>query len=217
MAKKKKNTKSLYELKGEFVEDMANAIENDEIRNDDPLEDLEEANGKEIESEEEAPDLGDLEYADGKVRDEIDLIEEKEKIFGINTISPFGTADRRVWDRKLENMDTQSMQALAERVGARQYGDYELQSRELNNYFADWVAKNGNISQEVAPLQETIAEKGALSDAFEGADSVKDLEAKLKSKTLSDLQATAARLGFNPGFDRSKLITVIKQEYQRQS
>ena len=42
-----------------------------------------------------------------------------------------------------------------------------------------------------------------------------DLEEKLKSKSLSDLQATAARLGFNPSFDRERLITSIKQEYQR--
>ena len=61
------------------------------------------------------------------------------------------------------------------------------------------------------------AEKGARSEAFEGAASVNSLEETLKEKTLSDLQATAARLGFNPGYDRGRLITAIIQEYRRQA
>ncbi len=44
-----------------------------------------------------------------------------------------------------------------------------------------------------------------------------DLEETLKSKTLSELQETASRLGFNPSFDRNRLINIIIQEYQRQS
>ena len=65
--------------------------------------------------------------------------------------------------------------------------------------------------------QQKKAEKGALSAAFEDSESVNDLEEKLKTKTLSDLQSTAARLGFNPGFDRNRLIDLIIKEYQRQS
>ena len=56
--------KSLYELKGEIIEDIATAaIENDEPNN----EELEKADA-----------LEKLNYADGK-QDEIDLIEEKKK------------------------------------------------------------------------------------------------------------------------------------------
>ena len=54
-------------------------------------------------------------------------------------------------------------------------------------------------------------------EAFENADSLSSLTEKLKEKTLSDLQSTAARLGFNPSFERDRLIKVITQEYQRQS
>ena len=38
--------------------------------------------------EEEKPDISDLQYTDGKERDNVDAIEEKEKMLGINKISP---------------------------------------------------------------------------------------------------------------------------------
>ena len=221
MAKKKiKKHTSLHELKEEMIEDLANAIENDEIKNPDPLEDLEEANGKveETESEEESeasekPDLGDLEYADGKERDELDLIEEQEKIFGTKMLSPFQTADIRLFRRNLETMSRDQMTLMAEKVAARIYTSPEQQKDELLQAFSSWLARNGTFQTDASKK----AEKGARSLAFENSASVKDLEEKLKSKTLSDLQATAARLGFNPSFDRNRLITIIKQEYQRQS
>jgi len=43
------------------------------------------------------------------------------------------------------------------------------------------------------------------------------LREKLKTKTLSDLQSTAARLGFNPGFDRDRIINLIVSEFRSQS
>ena len=199
--------KSLHELKEEMIEDMATAIENDEVAI--PLE----ANGKEEEEEEKTPDLGDLEYADGKVRDELDLIEEEERIYGTDILSPFKTADIRVLKRRLETMSMEQMQNIADKVAARHYSTSEDQKQEIIDAFRNWSSTNGSFQTDA-----TIkAEKGARSDAFEDAESVNKLEEKLKSKTLSDLQATAARLGFNPGFDREKLITVIKQEYRRQS
>lgn len=200
--------KTLVELKEEFVEDLATAVENDEVVNDDPLEDLEEANGQA-----EEPNLDELEYADGKERDEVELIEEQEKIFGTDKISPFKTADIRVFRKKLELMSRDQMTSLAERVAARIYSNTEDQKEELFVAFRNWSSRNGTFQTDA-----TIkAEKGARTAAFEDSASVKDLEEKLKSKTLSDLQSTASRLGFNPGFDRERLITLIKQEYQRQS
>ena len=181
-----------------------------------PLEDLEVADGKEKEDVSETPktpDLGDLEYTDGKERDEIDLIEEQEKIFGTDIISPFKTADLRVFKRRLETMDDHEMFRMAARNAIRTYADREQQKDELLKGFVSWASTNAAIQTDATKK----AEKGARAEAFEGSQSVKDLEEKLKSKTLSDLQATAARLGFNPGFDRDRLITVIKQEYQRQS
>ena len=119
---KKKNKKTLVNLKEEFIEDIATAVENDEVAND-PLEDLEEANGK-VEEESEAseePNLDDLEYADGKERDELDLIEEKERIYGINKTSPYGTANYQIFAKKLETMSRGDKRVLCEKVGLESY------------------------------------------------------------------------------------------------
>jgi hypothetical protein len=187
-------------VSGENIEqkDIATAVENDEINN-------EEAQKEEV--------LENLEYADGKERDEIDLIEEQEKIYGTDKVSPFKTADIRVFRRRLDTMSREKMTELAQRVAARQYSSQEDQKTELMRAFYSWVSTNGFIQTEASKK----AEKGALGAAFEGSENCKDLEVKLKSKTLSELQETAARLGFNPSFDRERLIKAITQEYQRQS
>lgn len=172
--------------------DLATAVENDEVSNEEVLE--------------------NLEYADGKERDEVDLIEEQEKIYGTDTLSPFKTADVRVFRRRLETMPREKMQQMAERVAARIYSSEADQKTELLQAFYSWISKNGSF-QTSATKQ---AEKGALSTAFEGSINTKELEEKLKSKTLSELQETAARLGFNPGFERDRIIGLIVKEYQRQ-
>ena len=105
------------------------------------------------------------------------------------------------------------MTTIANRVAARIYSSEEDQKGELLKAFNSWVSANGFIQTDVTQKSE----KGALSEAFENADSLSSLTEKLKEKTLSDLQSTAARLGFNPSFERGRLIKVITQEYQRQS
>lgn len=187
-------------VSGENIEqkDIATAVENDEINN-------EEAQKEEV--------LENLEYADGKERDEIDLIEEQEKIYGTDKVSPFKTADIRVFRRRLDTMSREKMTELAQRVAARQYSSQEDQKTELLQAFHSWVSTNGFIQTDATKK----AEKGALGAAFEGSENSSDLEIKLKAKTLSELQETAARLGFNPSFDRERLIKAITQEYQRQS
>ncbi len=195
-----KEEKTLHDLKEEFVEDLhiATAIENDEVNN---------------EEMQKGDALENLEYADGKQRDEIDLVEEQEKIYGVDVVSPFKTGDIRVFRRKLETMSRDRMTALANRVAARTYSSEEDQKEELIKAFYSWASTNSFIQTDATKK----AEKGALAEAFEGSESVNSLEKKLKSKSLSDLQSTAARLGFNPSFDRERLIKVITQEYQRQS
>ena len=203
-----KQKKTLFDLKEESIEHDANtnaedlhiatAIENDEVNN---------------EEMQKGDALENLEYADGKERDDVDFIEEQEKIFGTDKISPFKTADIRVFRRRIDVMSRDEMNRIAERVAARTYSNTEDQKSELLRAFHSWVSTNGFIQTDATKK----AEKGALSAAFEGSESVNSLEEKLKSKTLSDLQSTAARLGFNPSFDRERLIKVIKQEYQRQS
>lgn len=206
------------QIKEEGQKYVTTAIINDEVSYEESSEvkkELQEAIGETSESKDQAqkPDLSDLEYSDGKERDEVDLIEEQEKIYGTDTISPFKTADIRVFKRRMESMSREQMSSLAERVAARTYSSEEDQKAELFRAFSSWVSTNGFIQTSATKK----AEKGALSDAFEDSKSVNTLNKKLKSKTLSDLQATAARLGFNPSFDRERLIKIITQEYQRQS
>lgn len=203
-----KEAKTLHDLKEESIESNANqniedlhiatAIENDEVNN---------------EEMQKGDALENLEYADGKQRDEIDLVEEQEKIYGVDVVSPFKTGDIRVFRRKLETMSRDRMTALANRVAARTFSSEEDQKKELIKAFYSWASTNSFIQTDATKK----AEKGALAEAFEGSESVNSLEGKLKSKSLSDLQSTAARLGFNPSFDRERLIKVITQEYQRQS
>ena len=195
-----KEAKTIHDLKEEFVEDLhvATAIENDEVNN---------------EEMQKGDALANLNYADGKQRDEVDLIEEQEKLYSVDTISPFRTADVRVFKRKLETMSRDQMSALAERVAARKYSVEADQKTELLKAFHSWASTNSFVQTDATKK----AEKGALSEAFEDSESVKTLEEKLKSKTLSELQETAARLGFNPSFDKQRIIKVITQEYQRQS
>lgn len=179
-------------------EHIATAVENDEVNN-------EEMQKGDI--------LQNLEYADGKVRDEVDLIEEQERIYGTNVVSPYKTADVRVFKRRLESMSRDQMTAMAEKVAARQYSSEEDQKTELMQSFYSWLSRNGSFRTSASKQ----AEKGALSSAFESSQNIEELEKKLKSKTLSDLQSTAARLGFNPSFERQRIIDIIKKEYQKQS
>lgn len=179
-------------------EHIATAVENDEVNN-------EEMQKGDI--------LQNLEYADGKVRDEVDLIEEQERIYGTDVVSPYKTADVRVFKRRLESMSRDQMAVMAEKVAARQYSSEEDQKTELTQSFYSWLSRNGSFRTSASKQ----AEKGALSSAFENSENIEELEKKLKSKTLSDLQSTAARLGFNPSFERERIIDIIKKEYQKQS
>ena len=216
MEENKEEQKSIYELKKELVDaipedkektkeymekvqqHIATAIENDEVNN---------------EEMQKGDVLAELEYADGKQRDEVDLIEEQEKIYGTDVLSPFKTADVRVFRRKLDTMSRDQMNTIAEKVAARIYSNESDQKTELMQSFHSWISRNGSFQTSATKK----AEKGALSEAFENSTDTIELEEKLKSKTLSELQETAARLGFNPGFERDRVIGLIIKEYQRQA
>jgi hypothetical protein len=147
--------------------------------------------------------LRSLEYTDGKQRDEIDQIEDKEKLMGVDVISPFGTGNPRVFKRKLESMSHVKKTKLAERTGTRIFADEEAQDSALITAFNQW--RGGNWSSTGS---QTEAKIGVLA-----ADSMKEFEVKIKNKTLSELQEMAMKLGFTPSFDRIRLISALKQEY----
>ena len=192
MEEKNKESYSLHDLKEEFVEsDIAAAIENDEVNNE------------EIENSNEVDPMERLSYADGKQRDEIDEKEAEEKLMGADKISPFGTNDGRVFKRKLENMDYSQKTHLAHRVAARVFADQELQDESLIKAFHEWRSSNwGSTGGRTAEKAEILA-----------SDSLPDFEKNLKGKTLSELQEMAMKLGFTPSYDRIRLMSALRQEY----
>ena len=162
---------------------VATAIENDEINNDEALE--------------------NLQYTDGKERDEIDEIEAQEKLRGADKISPFGTNDTRVFKRKLEKMTAVQKANMASRTATRVFADEEQQDQALVKAFHEWRATNwGSTGGRTEEKSKVLA-----------SDSLQDFEKKLKSKTLSELQEMAMKLGFTPSFDRIRLISALRQEY----
>jgi hypothetical protein len=201
----------LYSIKEEVIESLEDLDEANGKISEEPQEETEEV--VEESTAEEEVDLGDLDYADGKERSETDIIQEKEKLYGVDLVSPFKTADIGVFREKLEIMPRDEMGALAERVAARVYSTRDEQVAELMRAFKDWTSQNGFIQTDASK----VAEKGVRSDAFGDAKSVNELEERLKQQSLSDLQSVAARLGFNPGFDRDRIITLITNEFLTQS
>jgi hypothetical protein len=147
--------------------------------------------------------LENLEYADGKERDEIDKIEIEEKLTGADRISPFGTNNTQVFKRKLERMNASQKALLANKTATRIFADQEQQNEVLLKAFHEWRGTNwgstgGQTEQKVKVLT---------------AESKEDFEAKIKSKSLSELQEMMMKLGFTRGCDRSRIISVLKQEY----
>ncbi len=185
---------------------VATAIVNNEVScgEGNELELIEEEVSQETRaSEVKKPNISDLEYADGKERDDVDAIEAKEKLMGADVISPFGTGNPRVFKRKLESMGHVKKARLAERTGTRVFADAEAQDKALITAFNQW--RGGNWSSMGS---QTEARINVLA-----SDSVEKFEGKLKRKTLSELQEMAMKLGFTPSFDRIRLISALRQEY----
>jgi len=179
----------------EFMEKVEKHLKNEsiDIEND-------EVNNEEMQK---ADALEKLEYADGKERDEIDEIEAQEKLRGADLISPFGTNDTRVFKRKIKKMTAVQKANLAAKTATRIYADEELQDESLIKAFHEWRATNwGSTGGRTEEKSKVLA-----------SDSLQDFEKKLKSKTLSELQEMAMKLGFTPSFDRIRLISALRQEY----
>ena len=172
--------KNIHELKEEYA---AEAIEADEVKNQ--------------------PELDDLQYADGKERDEVDEIEAQEKLNGADKISPFGTNDTRVFKRKLASMSAVQKASLATRTATRIFADQQLQNESLIKAFHEWRSSNwGSTGGKTEEKAQILA-----------SDSKEVFEKNIKSKTLSELQEMMMKLGFTPSFDRNRIISVLKQEY----
>ena len=86
--------------------------------------------------------LENLQYADGKERDEIDEIEAQEKLNGADKISPFGTNDTRVFKRKLASMSSVQKANLATKTATRVFADPAQQDTVLLKAFHEWRSSN---------------------------------------------------------------------------
>ena len=177
--------KSIHDLKEEYI---ATAIENDETNN---------------EEMQKGDALENLQYADGKERDNVDEIEAQEKLLGTDKVSPFGTADARVFKRNLSNMTEVQKASLATKTATRVFADTEQQDNALVKAFHEW--RSTNWGSTGGKTQEKVA--------ILASDSKEDFENNIKSKSLSELQEMAMKLGFTPSFDRNRIISVLKQEY----
>jgi len=169
-------------------------------------------------------------YTDGKVRSDLDHIKELERVFGIAAISPFGTNNKEVFQEKLKSMELKAMVRLAEKLGVIRAADKKEQKKYLMESFDDWVRRNGDpIGDKVKGGRPTatvlqgheniqkLLDKDRKLDTFEKIFPSMDSEGKFMevvgNYTLSELRNLAARLGFNPSFDRSRLILLLKNEF----
>ena len=181
----KKSKKDINDLEKQHI---ATAIENDEPNN---------------EEMQKGDALENLQYADGKERDEIDEIEAQEKLNGADKISPFGTNDTRVFKRKLASMSSVQKANLATKTATRVFADPAQQDTVLLKAFHEWRSSNwGSTGGKTEEKAQILA-----------SDSKESFEENIKSKTLSELQEMMMKLGFTPSFDRNRIISVLKQEY----
>ena len=92
---------------------------------------------------------------------------------------------------------------LAEKTATRVFADQQTQDEALIKAFNEWRGGNwGSTGTHTDVKAKVLA-----------SDSIEDFEEKVKRKTLSELQEMAMKLGFTPSFDRTRLISALKQEY----
>jgi hypothetical protein len=161
-------------------------------------------------------------YTDGKVREEnvVDLeqIKAEEQQQGIQKVSPFGVNNKLLFLDMLEKMPLEKMNYLASKVGVPEAADLEEQKKILKEAFADYQRKCA------MPVEKTEEEKIEIQDAktkvlidmprtksifetkFAQFKDYGSFKRHLIGMTLSDLQNIAAQAGFNPTFDKKKLI-----------
>jgi len=170
-------------------------------------------------------------YADGKARINTERISQIEKENGINMTSPFGTNHAVLFEEKLKKMDLEQMNKMASSCGAMIKADEEEQKRLLRVAFRGWQTQNPPnheqlkgrtqkldmrcaADKKVAAILSDTQNKSVYEKEFPGHNphSFKKI---LATYTLSDLQNLAARCGFNPSFDRTRVITLLVSEMEK--
>jgi hypothetical protein len=172
-----------------------------------------------------------MHYTDGKSRTNLDKVKEIEKVYGINMLSPFGTNHPEVFEEKIANMNIEQLNGIARKVGAPSYADEEQQKEILRQQFKHWSIENPpsydihkskqakldmrkNASKRAAKALDYARTKSVFELDFP-EDSLNSFLERLKTYDLADLQNLAAKCGFNPTFDRGKIIFALKKEFER--
>jgi len=170
-------------------------------------------------------------YADGKIHTKIEKIQEFEKIYGINRLSPFGTNSREVFLHILKGMELENMNRMASKVGAPMIADKREQTAYLLEAFNAYSKENPPVHNKMEPTKIKIdhrkrSSKEMLKDldyarnksVFEKdfpEHSPEEFRNILKSYTLADLQNLAAKVGFNPIFERVRIVDLLAKEFEK--
>lgn len=170
-------------------------------------------------------------YADGKERSEIDRIKQLEKIYSIDIISPYGTNHTAIFEEKIKKMEIEQLNSLAHKVGAIVSADKEEQRGFLRETFRAYQSKNPpNYSvqsakkaklnqrtedgQKAAEVLDSARTKSVFEKRFP-KDNPESFRKLLNSYTLADLQNLSAQCGFNPSFDRKRIVDLLTKEFER--
>ena len=168
-------------------------------------------------------------YADGKERSRTDKIKEIERVFGISRISPFGTSNKDVFKEKLGKMTLKEKARLAEKLGVLKAANDVEQEKFLWEAFTDYSRRNGDpagervdnvstpkevkLSEQAREVLEKTRMKTRLEKEFPTIHSEEKFSEILSSFSLADLRNLAAKLGFNPSFDKNRLVKLLKNEF----
>lgn len=157
-------------------------------------------------------------YADGKVREiNLEQIKAEEQQQGIQKVSPFGVNNKALFYDSLERMSLEKMNYLATKVGAPQAADLDEQKKILKEAFADYQRKCAlpqKTEEQKKEIQDAKAKtlidmprtKSIFETKFAKFKDYGSFKRHLIGMTLSDLQNIAAQAGFNPTFDKKRLV-----------
>ena len=183
------------------------------------------------------------EYADGKIRDDIDKIKALENLYGIDKLSPFGTNHTKIFEeiveakdgRKTDSPDERNrltlakLNRLAHKCGAIVSADLREQKAFLWEAFKAYQRENPssygqhkgrslkldmrkNDNKEVLKKLDAARTKSVFEKDF-STETPESFRKLLNTYTLSDLQHLAAKAGFNPTFDRGRVIKTLVREF----
>jgi hypothetical protein len=169
-------------------------------------------------------------YADGKARpSKLDSIKERERIDGTAVMSPYGTSSLPVLMDKLDNMEIEQMKDFAFKCGVKVIANQAIQREHIITAFKAWQTQNPpparqghtqridrrtNKSKEILADLDVARTKSIWERDF-ATETPQSFRKLLNTYSLADLQNLSARAGFNPSFDRGRIIGLLVSELEK--